>query len=197
MDQLVAGLYETLITEGLWAELAQLDDEFREVADLRPAEAPDRLAWHVTNQIERALSDVSEKNRVEVGIRIANALLARLAELVDTDTGLAPVEPGRVLRAIRRRLPDGSPAAVVEPLTPLLDSTLLTGAPGEPTLLSELRSEVDTSDSIDLVMAFIRRSGINPLIDPLTRHCAEGKSLPRSYHDIYRLDRTTGARPAC
>src|SRR5690606_16241553 len=86
-------------------------------------------------------------------------------------------EPGTVLHAILRRLPDGTPAPVEEPLTPLLDTTLLTNAPGEPNLLAQLRSEIASADEIDLVMAFIRRSGIRPLLEPLRRHCAAGRRL--------------------
>jgi len=54
---------------------------------------------------------------------------------------------------------------------PLLDTTLLTNAPGEPNLWSQLRSEIESADRIDVVMAFIRRSGIGPLLDALRRHC--------------------------
>ena len=43
--------------------------------------------------------------------------------------------------------------------------------------MSELRSEIESADAIDVVMAFIRRSGINPLLEQLRSHCAAGKSL--------------------
>ena len=82
-----------------------------------------------------------------------------------------PVDPASVLHAVLRRRPDGSPAELEGPLIPLLDTTLLTNAPGEPTLWSQLRSEIESADSVDVVMAFIRRSGIVPLLDTLRRHC--------------------------
>jgi hypothetical protein len=44
-------------------------------------------------------------------------------------------------------------------MIPVLDTTLLTNAQGEPTLWSQLRSEIESADSIDVVMALIRRSG--------------------------------------
>lgn len=177
MEQLGEGLYEALVTEGLAAQLATFDEDLRVTADLRAAEAADRIAWHLNRQIEHALGDVPDRDRVRVGIRVAQALLDRLGELVGADPEAVPVDPGTVLRAILHRQPDGSPRYVQEPLTPLLDSTLLTGAPGEPTLMTELRSEIASADAIDLVMAFIRRSGINPLIDALGRHCDQGKPL--------------------
>lgn len=71
----------------------------------------------------------------------------------------APSDPATVLHAILGRLPDDA-QAIAQPLIPLLDTTLLTNAPGEPNLWSQLRSEIESADRIDVVMAFIRRSGI-------------------------------------
>ncbi len=173
------GLYEVLVTEGLRAALDGVDA--RQVARTRPlrsSEAPDRIAWHLGRQIELALAGLDERDRVTTGVRVARALLGHLVELVaDADPEAAPAEPGEVLHAVLGRRPDGGPAEVGEPLVPLLDTTLLTNAPGEPTLWSQLRSEVESSDAIDVVMAFIRRSGIAPLLAVLRRHCEDGKPL--------------------
>ena len=49
------------------------------------------------------------------------------------------------------------------PLIPLLDTTLLTNAPGEPRVGSQILAEIESADSIDVVMAFVRRSGLLPL----------------------------------
>ncbi len=178
MAELGPGLYELLITEGLRAQLDELAEHLP--VDERPlhsADASDRIAWHVSRQVERALLDVSDDDRVEVGVRVARALLDRLGEFVATDRSGLPIEPASVLQAVLRRNPDGTPAQIGVPLIPLLDTTLLTNAPGEPTLWSQLRSEIESADAIDVVMAFIRRSGIAPLARQLRRHCEAGGSL--------------------
>jgi superfamily II DNA or RNA helicase/HKD family nuclease len=144
---------------------------------LRSAEAPDRIALHLSRQIEQSLAGVGEMDRVQIGIEVARELIARLAELVDADTSATPVEPGEVLHAILDRRPDGTPKPIAEPLIPLLDTTLLTNAPGEPGLLNQLDAEIDSADAVDVVMAFIRRSGINPLLASLRRHCERGRPL--------------------
>jgi HKD family nuclease len=46
---------------------------------------------------------------------------------------------------------------------------LLTNAPGEPRVGSQLETEIHSADRIDLLMAFIRRSGIAPLLAALRR----------------------------
>lgn len=178
MDELAAGLYESLITEGLKAQLDELAGRLpTRIRDLRAAETPDRIAWHLSKQIESALADVSESDRVDVGLQVARALLERLGQFVTVEPTDLPASPAAVLHAVMRRLPDGSPEKIDEPLIPLLDTTLLTNAPGEPNLWNQLRSEISSADSVDLVMAFIRRSGIAPLLDALHRHCADGRPL--------------------
>jgi HKD family nuclease len=178
MEELPAGLYEVLVTEGLKAQLDFLVDALpSEQRALRAAEVPDRIAWHLGREIERALADVGESDRARVGIAVARGLLDRLGELVEVDPSVAPIDPAMVLHSILRRRPDGSPDRVAQPLIPLLDTTLLTNAPGEPNLWNQLRSEIESADVIDVVMAFIRRSGISPLLDALREHCSRGRPL--------------------
>ena len=178
MEDLPPGLYEVLLTEGLRERLDALTGaQYPKRRDLAAAETPDRVAWHLGREIERALADVPEGDRARVGIEVARALIDRLGDLVAVDPGAAPSDPGTVLEAILGRRPDGTSAPIPPPLIPLLDTTLLTNARGEPNLWNQLRSEIESSDRIDVVMAFIRRSGIAPLMESLRRHCAAGREL--------------------
>ncbi|MFN3219819.1 MAG: DUF3427 domain-containing protein [Acidimicrobiales bacterium] len=179
MTEPTPGLYEQLVTERLRAKLDELAGQLVKTSALESAEASDRIAWHVSNQIDQALRDVPDRDRVRVGVAVARALLDRLGEFaeVDADPGDRPVDAAEVLHAILRPNPDGTAAALDVPLIPLLDTTLLTNAPGEPGLWHQLRSEIASADEIDVVMAFIRRSGIKPLTDALRRHCADGRPL--------------------
>lgn len=177
MEELRPGLYEVLVTEGLKARLQALADAVPAERPLQAAEAPDRIAWHLSRQIERALRALGDADRTHVGIDVARALLDRLAEMVEVDPSDAPVDPATVLHAILGRRPDGSADSIAGPLIPLLDTTLLTNSPGEPNLWSQLRSEIHSAERIDVVMAFIRRSGITPLVDALRRHCERGRAL--------------------
>ena len=117
----------------------------------------------------------------------------------DASRGLAdqaPVSDGRVLRAVRGAASDGRPVANRPPLIPLLDTTLLTNAPGEPRVGHQVLTEIHSADRIDVVMAFIRRSGIAPLLDALARHCAGRAGAARADDDLHGLDRGAGARRA-
>lgn len=171
------GLYEQLLTEALRGELESLDEALKPSRHLHTAEAADRIALHLSRRIQRTLESVGDSDRVTVGVEVARDLIARLAKIVEAETSEAPVEPGTVLHAILQRRPDGTPEAIAEPLIPLLDTTLLTNAPGEPGLLHQLDAEIESADEIDVLMAFIRRSGINPLMSSLRRHCERGRTL--------------------
>ena len=89
----------------------------------------------------------------------------------------APIEPGAILRAVLARLPDGTAETMPSPLIPLLDTTLLTNAPGEPRVGNQLLAEIHSADRVDLVMAFIRRSGIAPLLTALRAYVERGSPL--------------------
>ena len=180
MEDKPRGLYETLITEALAARLRELDRRLHVHSDdLRPADAADRIALHLGRIVQRALGAVEDGRRGRDRDRpCADARRRdRGARRRAGTSHDAPVESGTVLRAILARLPDGTPEVIPEPLIPLLDTTLLTNAPGEPRVGSQVLAEIHSADRIDVVMAFIRRSGIAPLLDALRAHCEAGRAL--------------------
>ncbi|MEP7307784.1 MAG: DUF3427 domain-containing protein [Acidobacteriota bacterium] len=174
------GLYEVLITEAIASQLSTLGDDFHAIRNgVRPAEAPDRLALHLGRIVQRAIAGVNDADRVAVGIALARTIIEQIDQTISgSQTGPdTPIEPGTVLRAVLGRTPDGRLEEMPEPLIPLLDTTLLTNAPGEPRVGNQLLTELHSADRIDLVMAFIRRSGIAPLLDTLRSHCQNGRLL--------------------
>ncbi|MEI7446087.1 MAG: DUF3427 domain-containing protein, partial [Burkholderiales bacterium] len=88
-----------------------------------------------------------------------------------------PDEPPRLLTAVRDITPAGTAETLPAPLIPLLDTTLLTNAPGEPGVGRQLVEEIGSADRVDVVMAFIRRSGIRPMLETLARFTASGRAL--------------------
>lgn len=147
--------------------------------NLRSAEAADRLAFHVASAVEKAIDMFPEKERAQVGAEITGRLLRLLATetAMPAFVDLEPALPPQVLRAVLGTLPDGSLERINAPLIPLLDTTLLTNARGEPSLSHQLQTEVASADRIDVIMAFVRRSGIVPLREQLRRHCESGRAV--------------------
>ena len=177
-----AGLYEALLTGRLQRLLDRLppDQLVSNLGELLNAESADRVSRHVARLLALAIDAAPERQRAAEAVRLATALLTQLQSLADRDLHLEaelPIDPAQVLQAVSTLQPDGSPNVVDRPLTPLLDTTILTNAPGEPAVGHELRAEIPSADALDVVIAFIRFSGIQPLLDGLRRHCQEGKPL--------------------
>ena len=176
------GLYESIITESLSRDLESIDEDRLSIErrKLLPSEAGDRLALHLGRVLMSALSSVNDKDRVDVGVQLARDLIESI------DTAIAKAEVGEeqilaskeVLTSVLALNPDGSAPDVSAPLTPLLDTTLLTNARGEPRVGSQILTEIQSADRIDVVMAFIRVSGIRPFLENLRRHCERSSAPP-------------------
>ncbi len=188
-----AGLYEALLTIRLQEAMERLPAEMSpEVGGLINAEAADRVSRHLAQLIARAIRAFPEAERATRAVELAAEALAFLQSKSPRDLGLAgeePVAPGSVLQAIWPRLPDGSPRRIGRPLTPLLDTTLLTNARGEPTLQHELAPRSTPADAIDVVIAFIRWSGVARLARRLRRHCDDGRATSGPDDDLHQQHR--------
>lgn len=174
------GLYEQILTKALAERLSRLDPRLHSVrAEIHRAEAADRIALHLSAVVERAVEALPEKERVQRGIELARDLIRTIdARIEKAGVGPdAPLESGEILQEILERQPDGRSRPLDAPLIPLLDTTLLTNAPGEPRVGRQILAEIDSADRIDVLMAFVRRSGVVPLRDALRRHCEDGRPL--------------------
>ncbi|MBM4113854.1 MAG: hypothetical protein FJ253_10895, partial [Phycisphaerae bacterium] len=101
----------------------------------------------------------------------------RRAEFAGDLAADRPVVEANVLTALLARGPDGRPRELAAPLIPLLDTTLLTNAPDEPRVGQQIAAELDSADRIDVVMAFVRRSGLRPLLPALRRATSSGRRV--------------------
>ena len=175
----IPGSYEALLTRRLLAALKTLDGSWAHQIDkLDAAEAADRLALHLSRVIEKVLAAMPNEQRVAAGTQLIGELIVQaLQGKPSILLGEVPDPTGQLLSQVARRQPDGSAAFVKSPVVPLLDTSLMTNAPGEPRLGAQLISEIPSSDQIDLIMAFIRRSGIAPMREALGQHVANRKQL--------------------
>ena len=180
MNEIDRGLYQSLLTDSLVEQLQELDARLTaRKSDLHVEEAPDRLAMHLAKVIHTAIASLNKDKRIEVGGELTQKLIQLLVDSTSTN-GLLKEKlalPPRMLKAIDGKKPDGTDDQVTEPLIDLLDTTLLTNANGEPRIGSQIISEIPSAERIDVVMAFIRKSGIRPMMDALRFHRQSGRSL--------------------
>ena len=96
-----------------------------------------------------------------------NGLLRALQDADSSDAEIAL--PARLLQGIKARSPLGIAVPLPpSPATPFSQSDLLVNAEGQPNVGSELRAELASADSVDLICAFVIWSGVRHLRDALT-----------------------------
>jgi len=175
-DELLAGLYDELVTDALQSIVVRLEEASRARLDpLSSAEASSRLAEHVGRVVSIVLESLSDEERTTTGLAIVQDVIDLVAARSPEALGdLRLTSPATLLSAVERQLPDGSFQSIQRPLTALRDTTLLVNAPGEPRVLHELIAEVPSAHSIDVLVAFVRLSGIAPMLTALRRHLDNG-----------------------
>ncbi len=180
-DDLQPGLYDQLLNVKKHQELNELDER-RLRAKIRrapAAELPDRAAEVVASWVRDSLNATGSEDRPEAALRVTEAVLGALADsgspLVPDEEQLA--DPIELLAAIERLSPAGDSVSLGRPLTPLRDTVLMTNGRDQPSLSAEISAEIESADRIDLVLAFIRWTGIRNLLGPLRRHVEAGKEL--------------------
>lgn len=177
-EPLSPGIYEQIITELLNRDLSSLPKDAIRTESIEPAEIPDRLSMVVAELVKRTLGALDDERRIQEGPLIINHLVQTLIQDYEAvEPSDEVLDPARVLYSIGKLLPDGTWGHIARPLTPVTETALLTGARGEPNLLAQLRSEIPSANSIDILVAFIRRTGIRPLLPLLREHVASGKSI--------------------
>ncbi len=176
------GLYREIVNQALADSLSAIDSKklIATVEAIDPAELPMRVSEVISDWITIALSDVPEVARPAVAHALAARVLASINK--EVDGSLVPGhdsldDPLRELAAIEGYDPAGKVVPIQRPLTPIGDTVLLTNARGEPSLISEIAAEVDSAERIDLVLAFIRWTGIRNLIAPLSKHISHGRKV--------------------
>ncbi len=162
-DILPPGVYERLVDRLLEKRLERL-----KVAGLKPqktavdpADLPFLLSRYLEKWLLSEFRALSGESQEALRITFANQILSLAGQHAEESSPEIP-SPASMLVAV----PDGSSAgsSVFEPpLTGLSESTLLTGAPDDPSLASELDKEIRSADRIDILMSFIRWSGIRVL----------------------------------
>lgn len=178
MDELRPGPRDHLITRELARRLEQVAAELREDVALDPAEGAERLARHAMREIARQLAD---DESAEGQAERLNALLGPFMAEADGWEAAEVVLPPRVLSGIKRRsaLGDVLPLPML-PAVPFSQSDLLVNAEGQPNIGSELKAELASADSVDLICAFVIWTGVrhlrNSLAEVVARAAGSGSS---------------------
>ena len=179
------GLYEQLINNALTRELAEIPAERQAVAPLDRAEASKVLAQYLADVVQKGLDNVADNGGdISAQIALTNQIVT-LIQNTTQEADFAALGIDRraeqlfaLLRESDPRLAVGKTAAdVTRPETSIAQSSLFTGAVHEPQMYTELKKEIVSSDRIDMLVSFIKWSGLRLLIDELREFTQNGGEL--------------------
>jgi superfamily II DNA or RNA helicase/HKD family nuclease len=162
MASLPRGIYEALLDEELNSAL-QHHPELRSVfGKLDPEEQPARYAAFLAGVLEKALRLEDDP---ETRLRLCNEIIERIAGSPSTQF----MHGRRLVKTEKPVLLEITPPNYAEgkmprPETALTESSLFTGSPADPQLVHELGREMHSADSVDLLVSFIKWSGLRLLM---------------------------------
>lgn len=176
MDQ---GAYEKVIDLQTERQLRQLD-ELRtriETRAIDPAEAASILSRHVGDAALTALAAVRGSDRIHKLIELCNHVINSLSQAADQPDLSGYLLPAQPLELLSLSPAGPGTQAPNRPDAPLAWGALFTGTRADPSLVSQLLSELETADGIDMLVSFVKWSGLRLLQTALQRISDNGKRI--------------------
>ena len=179
------GLYEQVINNALNRELSEVPETRKSTAPIDTAEASKVLAQYLTEVVQKGLDNVQDNGGgIEAQIALANQIVSTIQTTTKEPdfAALGVDQRAEQLLALLRendpRLATGKAAKDIErPETSLAQSSLFTGAIHEPQMYTELKKEIVSADHIDMLVSFIKWSGLRLLMDELRQFTQNGGEL--------------------
>ena len=154
----VEGLYELPLTAPLQDQLDRLSLTAH-LRQLDPSTAPLYLARHLHDRVLDQLRGADLEDQL--------GLLNRLLAVVEVD----PIaESGSLLEALtaaQRHLGEDTPKPPERPSVPLSSCELLVNGAHDLNVVGEVRKELASADRVDLLLSFLKFSGVRLLLDNL------------------------------
>lgn len=180
-----AGLYEQVINNALTSELSEIPDARKVIAPIDRAEASKVLAQYLADVIQKGLENVLDNGGdISAQIGLANQIVD-LIQKTTQEADFAALSVGQqaeqllaLLQEQDSRLAVGKTAAdLSRPETSIAQSSLFTGAIHEPQMYTELKKEIVSADRIDMLVSFIKWSGLRLLLNELREFTQNGGEL--------------------
>lgn len=178
------GLYEKPINKKLNKALAELTDNFNvEKEQIDSEEAAGILSKYVKKVVEQSLNNISESDdsltkQIELVNKIIGAIKQNTGaditddlEIAENKQLLSVTDKTNTIQAINDKVKP------IRPVTSIAQSSLFTGAAHEPQMFSELKKEIFSCNCIDMLVSFIKWSGLRLLMEALTEFTNNGGKL--------------------
>lgn len=176
------GLYEQVISKALDKKLSEDSGIKYDAEQIDNAEAPSILSKYIAEIAEKGLMQI-QGDDISGQIFLANKIISVITEATGDDEfdGSSVEEKAQQLLAVVKK--KNNIAAVTDkidiprPETSLSASSLFTGSLNEPSMMTELKKEICSADRVDMLVSFIKWSGLRLIINELNDFTMRGGKL--------------------
>ncbi len=179
------GLYEQVISEAMKQQLDLVSDNIiKETQEIDSAEASKILSAYITNIIEKELTNIKDSGGdLQQQVDLVNQIIETITDISkesDKEENLVH-SPAQQLLALfdskNRICALNERIKISRPETSISQSSLFTGAIHEPSMAVELKNEILSCDKIDMLVSFIRWSGLRLIFNELQSFTKNGGQL--------------------
>ncbi|KEO71656.1 DEAD/DEAH box helicase [Anditalea andensis] len=180
------GIYEALINQVIQSRINDLDKNtyYIHQQPIDKEEAALMLSQYLSAVLKKALGLITKEGALEKQLTLANKIIFLIRDELDLqefEEDLLDIE-GKILKAIFSKINAdftdlGQHISRITPETRLIHSELFTGGNARTSLDVELRKEILSSNKIDLLVSFIKWSGIILISEALKEFTNKGGRL--------------------
>ena len=176
------GLYEQVINESLQKDIDESVDKFSEIKEIDKAESSKILSQYVADIIEKGLNYISDDNLAD-RVSLINKIVSVIKEETedeDFDSFAVNSKAEQLLSVFDKKNSVKSinnKVKTIRPETSIAQSSLFTGAVHEPQMYTELKKEIVSSNRIDMLVSFVKWSGLRLIINELKEFTQNGGEL--------------------
>ena len=175
MNMLKSGIYEKVINTETAKALSSIPDERKATVPVDTAETAAVLTKYVTEEIRHSLEDLGE-SKTDKQVMLVNNIINLLGRN-DQSVERPATQLTALLDEKDSRLLTGKAVDLPRPETSIAMSSLFTGAIHEPAMFAELKKEIVSADRIDMLVSFIKYSGLRLILEELTEFTNRGGLL--------------------
>ena len=178
------GLYEQVVNTEIKDELRQLPEDSKHIEKIDAAESSSVLTQYLSEVVHKGLDRIAGDD-ISAQLNLVN----KIVDLISQETAQDDLrdftvddEVEQLFALLSRddpmmRIGQKKAKDLPRPETSIAQSSLFTGAVHEPQMFSELKKEIASADRIDMLVSFVKWSGLRLIIDDLQHFAERGGRL--------------------
>ena len=178
------GIYEQVRNREISKEIDDNNDIITKLEKIDQAESSTILAKYITEIIEKGLNQIhdnkdSVKNKIDLTNKIVNIIAeaTKDEEIRDFSVDDRAEQLLAVLDSKDNINTIVKSTDIIRPETSISMTSLFTGSGHEPSMFTELKKEILSCDRIDMLVSFIKWSGLVKIIEELREFTQNGGKL--------------------